>query len=72
MSRPNIILIITDQQRADTIGALGASWMQTPHLDRLAQEGTAFTECFVTSPVCVASRASLHQLRLCGVVPRSG
>ena len=59
MSRPNIILIITDQQRADTIGALGAPWMQTPNLDRLVREGTAFTECFVTSPVCVASRASL-------------
>ncbi len=59
MNLPNIILIITDQQRADTIGALGARWMQTPHLDRLVREGTAFTECFVTSPVCVASRASL-------------
>ncbi|HLH87993.1 MAG TPA: sulfatase-like hydrolase/transferase [Xanthobacteraceae bacterium] len=59
MSLPNIILIITDQQRADTIAALGAGWMQTPHLDRLVREGTAFTECFVTSPVCVASRASL-------------
>ncbi len=59
MSRPNIILIITDQQRADTIAALGSPWMQTPHLDRLVREGTAFTECFVTSPVCVASRASL-------------
>lgn len=59
MSRPNIILIMTDQQRADTIGALGAPWMQTPHLDRLALEGAAFTECFVTSPVCVGARASL-------------
>ena len=59
MTRPNIILIMTDQQRADTIGALGAPWMQTPHLDRLVQEGTAFTECFVTSPVCVGARASL-------------
>jgi arylsulfatase len=59
MSLPNIILIMTDQQRADTIGALGAAWMHTPHLDRLVWEGTAFTECFVTSPVCVASRASL-------------
>ncbi len=56
---PNIILIVTDQQRADTIAALGAPWMRTPHLDRLAREGTAFTQCFVTSPVCVASRASL-------------
>jgi arylsulfatase len=59
MSRPNIILIMTDQQRADTIGALGAPWMKTPHLDRLATEGAAFTECFVTSPVCVGARASL-------------
>ncbi len=59
MNRPNIILIMTDQQRADTIGALGAPWMQTPHLDRLATEGVAFTDCFVTSPVCVGSRASL-------------
>jgi arylsulfatase A-like enzyme len=59
MNKPNIILIITDQQRADTIGALGAPWMRTPHLDRLATEGAAFTECFVTSPVCVGARASL-------------
>jgi len=59
MNRPNIILIMTDQQRADTIGALGAPWMQTPHLDRLATEGAAFTECFVNSPVCVGARASL-------------
>ncbi len=59
MTRPNIILIMTDQQRADTIGALGAPWMQTPHLDRMAREGVAFTECFVTSPVCVGARASL-------------
>ena len=47
MDRPNIILIMTDQQRADTIGALGAPWMQTPYLDRLATEGAAFSECFV-------------------------
>jgi len=59
MDHPNIILLMTDQQRADTIGALGAPWMKTPHLDRLAGEGAAFTECFVTSPVCVGARASL-------------
>lgn len=59
MSRPNIILIMTDQQRADTIGAMGAPWMQTPQLDRLVNEGAAYSECFVTSPVCVGSRASL-------------
>jgi arylsulfatase A-like enzyme len=57
--KPNIILIMTDQQRFDTINALGASWMKTPALDRLVREGTAFTNCYVTSPVCVGSRASL-------------
>ena len=61
MDRPNIILIITDQQRYDSINALGASWMKTPHLDRMAAEGTTFANCFVTSPVCVSARASLFQ-----------
>ena len=59
MQKPNIILIMTDQQRADTINALGATWMKTPNLDRLVHEGAAFSECFVTSPVCVGARASL-------------
>ncbi len=67
MDKPNIILIMTDQQRADTIGALGAPWMQTPNLDRLAREGTAFTNCFVTSPVCVGARSSLFS----GVYPHA-
>lgn len=58
-NHPNIILVMTDQQRADTIGALGAPWMRTPHLDRIATQGAAFGECFVTSPVCVGARASL-------------
>ena len=65
--KPNIILVMTDQQRADTIGALGAPWAMTPNLDALARNGTAFTNCFVTSPVCVASRASLFT----GLYPHS-
>ncbi|MFZ5779049.1 MAG: sulfatase [Pseudomonadota bacterium] len=56
---PNIILIITDQQRWDTINALGAPWMRTPVLDQLVREGFAFTGCHTTSPVCVGARASL-------------
>jgi arylsulfatase A-like enzyme len=59
MDKPNIILIITDQQRSDTVGALGYPWMRTPTLDRLATEGAAFTNCYTTSPVCVGARASL-------------
>ena len=56
---PNIILIMTDQQRFDSIAANGAPWMQTPNLDRLVREGVSFNNCFVNSPVCVSSRASL-------------
>lgn len=57
--RPNIILIITDQQRFDTIRQLGFSYMETPNLDRLAAEGVAFTNNFVTAPSCAPARASL-------------
>ncbi len=58
-TKPNIIFIITDQQRFDTINALGAPWMHTPNLDRLVREGTSFTNCYATSPLCSPSRASL-------------
>ena len=57
--RPNIFLIITDQQRFDTINALGFPHMETPNLDRLVNEGTSFTNCHVTAPSCAPSRASL-------------
>jgi arylsulfatase A-like enzyme len=57
--RPNIVFVITDQQRTDTIGALGADHMDTPHLDRLVDEGVSFTDCHVTAPSCAPSRASL-------------
>jgi len=58
-ARPNIILIITDQQRYDTINALGFNYVDTPHLDRLVNEGTAFTRNYVTAASCAPSRASL-------------
>ncbi len=58
-SRPHIILIITDQQRYDTIAALGFPYMHTPNLDRLAREGVCFTRCYITAPSCAPSRASL-------------
>lgn len=58
-SRPNIVFIITDQQRWDTIAALGHEHVDTPHLDRLVREGAALTHTFVTAPSCAPSRASL-------------
>ena len=65
--RPNIVLIITDQQRLDTIAALGYDHMETPNLDRLVKGGTAFDNMYVTSPSCAPSRASLFS----GVYPHS-
>lgn len=57
--RPNIILIITDQQRYDTINALGFPHMDTPNLDRLVNEGVSFDNCHITAPSCAPARASL-------------
>jgi arylsulfatase A-like enzyme len=50
---------MTDQQRFDTIRALGAGHMDTPNLDRLVREGVSFDNCFVNAPSCVPSRAAL-------------
>ena len=58
-SRPNIIFILTDQQRFDTIRSLGFPYMETPNLDRLVNEGVTFSNCFVTAPSCAPARASL-------------
>ena len=59
MTQPNIVFIITDQQRFDTIGAAGFDYMLTPNLDRLVNEGVCFTHMYVTAPSCAPSRASL-------------
>ncbi|TWU67538.1 sulfatase [Crateriforma conspicua] len=61
MDRPNIIFIITDQQRYDTIAELGFPHMDTPNLDRLVREGVSFDQCHVTAASCAAARASLFK-----------
>ena len=55
---PNIIFILTDDQRWDALGYAGNDIIQTPEMDRLAEEGTYFSHAFVTTPICAASRAS--------------
>ena len=65
--RPNILWICTDQQRLDTIGALGNDLINTPNIDRLVARGVAFTSAFAQSPVCTPSRASF----LTGRYPRT-
>lgn len=65
-ARPNVLVILTDDQRWDALGVVqreqGAQalfpWFQTPHLDRIAAEGARFANVFVTTSLCSPSRAS--------------
>lgn len=57
--RPNIIFILTDDQRWDALGYAGNTIIQTPEMDKLAHEGTYFKNAFVTTPICAASRATI-------------
>jgi arylsulfatase A-like enzyme len=58
-SPPNIILIVTDDQRHDALGCTGNSIIHTPEMDDLAASGIRFEHAFVTTPICAASRASI-------------
>jgi arylsulfatase A-like enzyme len=58
--RPNLLVLLTDDQRLNTLGVYDANCpIQTPNIDRLANEGIRFDNGFVTTPICVASRASI-------------
>jgi arylsulfatase A-like enzyme len=56
---PDVIIVLTDQQRADAFGAAGAADLQTPAMDRLARQGVLFTHAFAATPQCSPSRAAL-------------
>ena len=58
-NRPNIIFILTDDQRFDAIGYASNKFVQTPEMDDLAKSGTYFNHAIVTTPICAASRASI-------------
>ena len=59
MSRqPNIVVVITDQQRTDTMACYGNDWIKSPHQDALANKSFVFENCYVTQPVCTPSRGS--------------
>ncbi|WP_129669151.1 sulfatase [Phytoactinopolyspora endophytica] len=58
-SAPNILLVLTDQQRYDSLGTYGASAAHTPHLDALAESGAVFEQAYCPSPLCTPSRASI-------------
>jgi len=58
-TKPNIIFILTDDQRFDALGYAGNKIIQTPEMDKLAQSGVYFRNAIVTTPICSASRASI-------------
>lgn len=57
--RPNLIVIVVDDQRWDELGAAGHSFLETPNIDRLANEGALFTNSYATTPLCSPNRASI-------------
>ena len=59
MQGKNILLIFTDQQRYDTIAALGNPIIKTPTLDELVKEGVSYTNAFSPCPVCVPARHAM-------------
>ncbi len=65
--QPNLLFIITDQQRFDTLRCYGNEWIQTPNLDALADRSFVFENAYVTQPVCTPARSSL----LTGLYPHT-
>jgi arylsulfatase A-like enzyme len=63
--RPNVVLILTDNHGAWTLGCYGNRDIRTPHIDRLAREGTLFESCYSSNAVCSPTRATL----LTGLIP---
>ena len=57
--RPDLLVVVTDDQRYDMLGCAGHPFLKTPVMDRLARDGVRFTRAFVTTPICAASRASI-------------
>lgn len=58
-NRPNIVLIMTDQQRGDCLGIEGRKGLMTPNLDHLAASGVRFTQAYSACPSCIAARRSI-------------
>ncbi len=51
--RPNVLVIITDQQRADHVGFMGNGVVKTPNIDSIAERGMVFDQSWVSNPVCM-------------------
>jgi arylsulfatase len=66
-TRPNLVYIFTDQQRADTMAAYGNDWIDTPNLNRLSDSSFVFENAYVSSPICTPSRST----QMTGLWPHS-
>ncbi|MEO0632766.1 MAG: sulfatase-like hydrolase/transferase [Pseudomonadota bacterium] len=62
--RPNFLIFVIDQMRADWLGCTGHPAVRTPYIDAIAARGTSFTDCHVAAPVCMPGRASLMTGRM--------
>lgn len=59
MKRPNFVIFMTDQQRADHLGCYGNRMVKTPNIDQLASDGLRFKRFYVSNPICQPNRAAL-------------
>jgi len=62
---PNILWIVTDDHRPDSLGLTGPAWLKTPHLDGIAGRGVLFRHAFSQNPICTPSRSSMMTGRYC-------
>jgi arylsulfatase len=59
MKKPNIVFVMTDQQRRNSLGVYGCNYVHTPNLDQLASESTLYYHAYCNTPICTPSRASV-------------
>ena len=73
--KPNVLVFVTDQHRADWLSCMGNTQLQTPNIDAIASQGTTFTRAYCNTPLCMPSRATMwnglhasaHGLRTNGI-----
>ena len=59
LNKPNIVFILVDDQRNDTLGCAGHPIVKTPVIDQLAKKGIRFENAYVSTPICMSSRATI-------------